>query len=522
MSREKRQARLLDKYLDALARNPSAPPPPDLDPEIVEMVTLFERNESQRQSLYHSDRRRIWQQSLIRSTRASKRYRSDTAPGGESEDPFSYMRFGDAEAGLTRFAWPKVSWTLLAAILSMTLFAAILIFAIKNENSPEFGKGSSEGRRATPSVVPSAMPLSDHNATVLGDYALTIPSWQSEPQPISIGETVEQTLSSEQNRWIYVLSGRISGTVTAYITASEPVIMRYRTLERPQVGGVDTGSVGISDGGTGGDTGGASEFEMPMKVHVDEIVRLVVENPFPVDVSYTLTIGAVETPTLVFGESYTTSLETAPVDQQFEFEGKQGDLVDIRVTAAVDTRLTLEAQDGTLIAQDDDSGAGLNPEIYHVQLPQDGRYTIRLSGVGFFITRNDDQFDLTIDVRKVEPITIVKGQSLDILLPDKQPAKVLRYEGQAGETVTLAAETSYVSGIINVEIIQNGKTLTVGELLPRSEDSTGFSVDSTLPQTLTRTFDIQADGDVKVFINYSPPQDQESLDYSINLRVTLN
>ncbi len=64
------------------------------------------------------------------------------------------------------------------------------------------------------------------------------------------------------------------------------------------------------------------------------------------------------------------------------FEGNAGDQVtlsaDAGANAALDTALRLLGPDGTLIAEDDDSGPGLNPLLAGVALPAAGQYTIEI------------------------------------------------------------------------------------------------------------------------------------------------
>ncbi|MCZ7540160.1 MAG: pre-peptidase C-terminal domain-containing protein [Anaerolineae bacterium] len=64
------------------------------------------------------------------------------------------------------------------------------------------------------------------------------------------------------------------------------------------------------------------------------------------------------------------------------FAGNAGDQVtvaaDAGANAALDTALRLLGPDGTVIAEDDDSGPGLNPLLTNVALPASGQYTIEI------------------------------------------------------------------------------------------------------------------------------------------------
>lgn len=64
---------------------------------------------------------------------------------------------------------------------------------------------------------------------------------------------------------------------------------------------------------------------------------------------------------------------------KWRYQGQQGAYLTVTVEAEalLDSRLALYGPDGTLLTQDDDSGGGLNAEIYEFQLPADGAYTIQ-------------------------------------------------------------------------------------------------------------------------------------------------
>lgn len=81
--------------------------------------------------------------------------------------------------------------------------------------------------------------------------------------------------------------------------------------------------------------------------------------------------------TIASGESRTVMLSRQGF--KWHFQGRAGDYLTITINAddLIDPQLWLFGPDGTLLAEDDDSGGGLNPEIFEVALPVDGAYTIR-------------------------------------------------------------------------------------------------------------------------------------------------
>ena len=91
------------------------------------------------------------------------------------------------------------------------------------------------------------------------------------------------------------------------------------------------------------------------------------------------------------------------------FEGESGDLVGIEMASSGDTYLMLEGPDGSLVAENDDGGDGLNSEL-EVPLPTDGEYTIYATSFNpdesFFydlsLTRRGSVENATMDLRSIE------------------------------------------------------------------------------------------------------------------------
>jgi hypothetical protein len=86
--------------------------------------------------------------------------------------------------------------------------------------------------------------------------------------------------------------------------------------------------------------------------------------------------------------AYGSSSEVTLTDQgrgQLLFSGTAGDVVSIATDAgqntSLDTRLTLFGPDGTKLAEDDDSGPGVNALIDHFTLPASGTFTIQVDAV---------------------------------------------------------------------------------------------------------------------------------------------
>ncbi|HVO68686.1 MAG TPA: PPC domain-containing protein, partial [Aggregatilineaceae bacterium] len=88
--------------------------------------------------------------------------------------------------------------------------------------------------------------------------------------------------------------------------------------------------------------------------------------------------------TLAYGSSLSVTLPDQG-SAQTAFSGASGDVVSIATdtgqNTALDTRLTLFGPDGTKLAEDDDSGPGVNALIDHFTLPASGVYSIQVDAV---------------------------------------------------------------------------------------------------------------------------------------------
>ncbi len=89
-------------------------------------------------------------------------------------------------------------------------------------------------------------------------------------------------------------------------------------------------------------------------------------------------------PTIAYGETVEGEVETG-VPAEWVFSGSAGDLVTISATAQdevqMDMFIELVGPSGEIVAEDDDSGPGLNALIEDFELPEDGDYSIRVSSV---------------------------------------------------------------------------------------------------------------------------------------------
>lgn len=162
----------------------------------------------------------------------------------------------------------------------------------------------------------------------------------------------------------------------------------------------------------------------------------------PVDSgTFTLSLSTTETTPIASGESTTVTLE-GEAQRIFNLEGMAGDVFNITAIAAddsLDTRLDLNAPDGTTIREDDDSGEGANPALIRARLPQDGTYQIVLASFGGDAISGD----VTLNVEATEALSLNEGPQT-VTFSDELTVDYMVFEAEAGQTyrVTITSDTS--------------------------------------------------------------------------------
>ena len=170
----------------------------------------------------------------------------------------------------------------------------------------------------------------------------------------------------------------------------------------------------------------------------------------------------VDTPTEIieipisYGDRLATPIGESETGLRYALTGVAGDRIDIAVSSysKLDTHIAIHAPDGTLLAADDDSGRGYNPELLGLYLPQDGTYIITLDPVW----QGDGQpVSIAIDLR--EPLVLSDGV-LSIKLNNKQSMEVVSLTIEAAGDIRLRAyATGSASDVITFDALQSGNTL---------------------------------------------------------------
>jgi hypothetical protein len=196
------------------------------------------------------------------------------------------------------------------------------------------------------------------------------PSMDNDHVPIELGDTVSGILSIEEPIISYELA--IEEPVTLAVFA-------YAEDFLPGLNYMVMAENGISSGGGGG-SGLMSDYTSVVRVYdvsspSTVVITVYVDNGTPSDLTLSVQpTGAF--PVIEYGE--TVGIELAPFTL-LAFEAEAGDRVNIDLDGGgLDTYARLLNPSGGVWTEDDDNGAGLNPEMHDVRLFETGTHYIQV------------------------------------------------------------------------------------------------------------------------------------------------
>jgi len=175
--------------------------------------------------------------------------------------------------------------------------------------------------------------------------------------------------------------------------------------------------------------------------------------------------GAIE-----FGEDV-TDFAVAGEEDAWTFEAQAGDVVEIGAQAlgsGVDLVLRLTGPDGDLVAEDDDSGGELNPQLSNVVLPNTGTHSIRVSTIS-----GNGRYQLDLQrTGQVDPSelggpggVIEYGQTVSDYVMSSEGDE-WTFSGRAGDVVTITMSSEQFDSYLELEGAQ-------GDLLASNDDGGG-------------------------------------------------
>lgn len=398
---------LIDRFLDALARDPHAPAPLELDAGTAAFVRALARA-GQVDMPAGVVQRRVWLRALAGAGLSPTAAGPGAQPSANGKDPSAAMRAESsphanypveefkefvimdstlvaAPRRMSRRRFWAVPFTLAAAVLAVVVFGALLASHINLPVRPDVAGGAS-AQRATatlvwtptalpPTVAPSAPPMitatpipvnppGSPGPTALPPTVWASPAFPIDAIPIRVGETVSGALTAERPEIAYAFTAESDIAVIARLTTADfqPVLSTFVRSIAP-------------DGSSYGSASDAPDprfLFLALKAGEQSALKVSALQVGALDGGsggFTLSLErAPDIVRLAYGE--TVEREITGSERFFVFAGAAGDVVSLRVESggSGDTRLRLLSPHGDLLLLDEDSGPGYDPEINHFAL----------------------------------------------------------------------------------------------------------------------------------------------------------
>jgi hypothetical protein len=254
---------------------------------------------------------------------------------------------------------------------------------------------------------------------------------------INPGDSVQGTLSNNTAQYSFTAKAGETVVISLNSDAFDPLLELYAS---------NGNQVGRDD-----DSGGFPNARLVFTAPADGTYTITVTSfSGAATGAYTLSLETQTATAITYGTPVETKMAgTTPL--YFTFNGTEGDVVDIYAVSVADedTRLTVRGPDGNEIIGDDDSGAGTNPYIRRLILPDTGAYQLELAPFS-------DQAlsgDITVTIEQTELLALDANPQTVSLGGDSPDAEVFRFDGTAGTIYRLVveADAANTSGV-NVSI----------------------------------------------------------------------
>ena len=400
------------------------------------------------------------------------------------------LAIGDTITSMLTDAVPEEVWTFSASesdvvtiVLTSEDFDAYLLLYDEAGNEIAFDDDSagSLNSRIGPLTIPvdgvyaivaSSYEFVGGEEAEQGEYTLSLAL--SEINRIEYGEQVQNRISQEQSFYVYAFPGGEGDLLTVDLETSSTNI--YMSLE-------------TEDGEFIAETYGDFEDLGPVTLPADATYILNVSSFDATEaagfsfVARTVTAQAIE---------FETDTVVVLDDDQnvYTFEGRAGDTISVTVDSGgtVDTSLRLLGPDGLLLSADEDGGAGFDPEIFRLALPQSGTYTVVVETV---FGDASGEVNLRVDP---EPAASIDTGAQVVHLSTDVTQSVITFSGSAGEAVALSVR------------VRAGNTTET--YVTVSQDDTIIATNNIgLVERVILEFTVPADGEVRVLIEdylYAP------------------
>jgi hypothetical protein len=249
--------------------------------------------------------------------------------------------------------------------------------------------------------------------------------------PISVGDTVEGSLTADAPAVDYSFQGEAGSSVQITLTAED--IDTYLLLSDAD------GNVLATDDDGAGDLDSQIDFNVPADgEYIITATTYAANNGMTGGIGdYTLSLQGVERETIEYGETVRGSFAGNVLSQVYTFTAAADDSVIIRLESDdFDSYLRLSDPSGSEIAYNDDGAGNLNSLIGPLLLTEGGVYSINASSLSGSSTGNYVLTLTSADLQGVEVGTPVTGE----LTPANGSAYFV-LQANAGDTISVAVDS---------------------------------------------------------------------------------
>lgn len=291
----------------------------------------------------------------------------------------------------------------------------------------------------------------DGSVIASGELEVMVLSATAQTSPSEAGEAIPGSLTLNNPEDRYIFQGEEGDVI--YVTLASDDFDAYLWLED------EFGSLLASDDDGAGNTNSAiGPFILPYSgtyTLVSSSYDYYNYGEIAVG-DFTLTISETSLSAIDSGVPTTVTLGDGQDSVFFSIEAEVGDALAITVEGdgVIDTRLQLRDPEGYIVAEDDDSGSGFDPELARYVVQMAGTYVLSIQP---FYT--DDSGTVTVTVDQ-SPARFLDDGSVSIRLSSKQYSEMLRLNATDGETMLITVEQTNGSlGDVYITVTQDGITL---------------------------------------------------------------
>ncbi|MGQ9887359.1 MAG: PPC domain-containing protein [Aggregatilineales bacterium] len=260
----------------------------------------------------------------------------------------------------------------------------------------------------------------------LAALGAALPALAQAATPISIGDTVEGSLTAAQPQARYTFTGEAGQLVT--ITLVSNAFDAYLTLE-------DANGMFIAEDD---DSAGERNARIgPLALPANGSFVIIASSLFGGETgAYSLTLAAPQAQTLTLGDVVESELTADELTKTFFLEAEAGDTVAITLRSdAFDAYLELRSSSGGYSWTDDDSAGNYNSLIGPLELPESGTYIVTATSLGGTST---GPFTLALDKAQITALTL--DTPVQVNLAAGEPL-YLAFEGVSGQTIGLRVDS---------------------------------------------------------------------------------